>query len=107
MRRERRQNIRVEWHSPGKIYGGDGDLLAHCVIKDLSNGGAKITGIAVRKIPEEFMLRIARSAVGMRKCHVLWKSATTIGVEFVDRLPRAHERRSARAEAEGSRQVHA
>ena len=49
MSRERRQNIRVEWHSPGKIYDGDGDLLSHCIIKDLSNGGAKITGINVAK----------------------------------------------------------
>jgi hypothetical protein len=107
MSRERRQNIRVEWHSPGKIYGGDGDLLSHCIIKDLSNGGAKITGINVRKIPDEFMLRIARGAVGLRKCRVLWRNATTIGIEFVDRLPRAHERHSTRAEAEQLRQVNA
>jgi hypothetical protein len=105
MRRERRQNIRVEWHSPGKIQDPDGDLLSHCIIKDLSNGGAKITSVDVRKIPDEFMLRIARGAVGLRKCHVLWKSATTIGVEFVD--ARAHERCSHRAEAEPSRQVYA
>ncbi len=107
MRRERRRNIRVEWHSPGKIYDGEGDLLGECVIKDLSNGGAKITGIAVRKVPGEFMLRIARGAVGMRRCHVLWKSATTMGVAFVDKLPRAHVSRSSGADAEPTRQVHA
>ena len=55
----------------------------------LSNGGAKVTGIAVGKIPDEFLLRIARGAVGMRKCRALWRNATTIGVEFVDRLPHA------------------
>jgi hypothetical protein len=107
MSRERRRNIRVEWHSPGKIYDGGGDLLARCVIKDLSNGGAKVTGVAVGEIPDEFVLRIARGAVGMRKCRALWRNATTIGVEFVDRLPHAHERRSARAQTEVSRQVHA
>ncbi|MBV8770607.1 MAG: PilZ domain-containing protein [Hyphomicrobiales bacterium] len=107
MRRERRQNIRVEWHSPGKIYDCDGDLLGRCVIKDFSNGGAKVTGIAVGRIPDRFMLRIARGAVGMRKCHVLWRSATTVGVEFADGLPHANRRSSARLQADASRHVHA
>ncbi|MBV8963016.1 MAG: PilZ domain-containing protein [Hyphomicrobiales bacterium] len=107
MRRERRKNIRVEWHSPGKIYDCDGALLSRCVIKDFSNGGAKVTGVAVGRIPEKFILRIARGAIGMRKCHVLWRSATTLGVEFADSLPRARQRGSVRAEAEASRQIHA
>ena len=107
MSRERRRNIRVEWHSPGKIYDGDGDLLTRCVIKDLSNGGAKVTGVAVGEIPDEFLLRIARGAVGTRKCRALWRNATTIGVEFVDSLSRAHARRPARSGAEAPRQVHA
>ena len=82
-------------------------MLARCVIKDLSNGGAKVTGVAVGEIPDEFMLRIARGAVGMRKCRALWRNATTIGVEFVDRLSRGNERRPARSGAEAPRQVHA
>ena len=107
MRRERRKNIRVEWHSPGKIYDCDGDLLSRCVIKDFSNGGAKVTGVAVGRIPDQFMLRIARGAVGMRRCRVLWRSATTLGVAFADSLPGVRERGSTRVEAEASRQIHA
>ena len=107
MARERRQNIRVEWHSPGKIYNCKGDLLAGCVINDFSNGGAKITGVAVDRIPDEFMLRIARGPIGKRKCHVLWRNATTIGVEFVDNLPRTRSRRSVRSKDEVYEQVHA
>ncbi|MBV8429363.1 MAG: PilZ domain-containing protein [Hyphomicrobiales bacterium] len=107
MRRDRRRNIRVEWHSPGKIYDGNGDLLSQCLIKDLSNGGAKITGVVVGKIPNEFTLRIARGAIGLRKCHVLWKNATTIGIEFIDGVQQGHQRRSVLAQAEARRQVHA
>ena len=107
MMRERRHNIRVEWHSPGKIYDCDGELLSRCVINDLSNGGAKITGVAVRDIPDQFVLRITRGRIGTRKCHVLWRNAKTIGIEFVDSLPRAHKANAPRAETSVTRQVHA
>jgi PilZ domain len=107
MIRERRHNIRVEWHSPGKIYDGDGDWRCRCTINDLSNGGAKITGVTVSEIPDQFMLRIARGPTGTRKCRVLWRSADTLGVEFVDSLARADQRSSGRAERAMTRQAHA
>jgi hypothetical protein len=106
MIRERRHNIRVEWHSPGKIYDCDGDLRCRCVINDLSNGGAKITGVTVSEIPDQFMLRIARGPGGTRKCHVLWRSAKTLGVEFVDSLTRADQPRPGRVEKMTTRQAH-
>jgi hypothetical protein len=86
MARERRKNFRVEWNSSASIYDCDGNWGHSCVVKDLSNGGAKITAVPVSDVPDQFMLRIARGSRGTRKCHVLWRSPDALGVEFTDRF---------------------
>ena len=84
MARERRKNFRVEWNSEASIYDFDGDWTYACVVKDFSNGGAKITGVPVHDLPDRFMLRFLRGPNGARGCHVLWRSPDTLGVEFTD-----------------------
>src|SRR6185437_10553294 len=84
MARERRKSFRVEWHSAGKIYDPDGDWSYACIVKDFSNGGAKITAVPVSDVPDRFMLRFVRGPRGARACHVLWRSLDTLGVEFTD-----------------------
>jgi len=86
MSRERRKNFRVEWNSPATIYDTEKQMIYPCVLKDFSNGGAKISATSVADIPDEFTLRIASGRAGMRKCRVLWRTARTLGVEFADRL---------------------
>jgi hypothetical protein len=83
---ERRKNFRVEWNSSASIYDCEGNWEYSCVVKDLSNGGAKITAIPVSDIPDQFMLRIVRGPRGRRKCHVLWRTADALGVEFMDQV---------------------
>lgn len=94
---ERRKNFRVEWNSPALIFGYNADWGQPCVVKDLSNGGAKITAVVVGEIPDQFILRIVRGSRGTRKCRVLWRSTDTIGVAFTDRLvaSEAHSKRTA------------
>jgi hypothetical protein len=84
MARERRKNFRVEWNSEASIYDLDGDWSYACVVKDFSNGGAKIAGVPVKDLPERFMLRFLRGPSGARRCRVLWRSVDTLGVEFTD-----------------------
>ena len=43
MRSERRQNLRVEWKSSAAFYDDEGRRHP-CVVSNLSNGGAMITG---------------------------------------------------------------
>jgi PilZ domain len=83
---ERRKNFRVEWNSSAKIYDCDGKWELACVVKDLSNGGAKITTAPVGDIPDEFMLRFIRGVRGKRKCKVLWRTRDALGVEFTDQI---------------------
>jgi hypothetical protein len=84
MRRERRKNFRVEWHSPATIYELDGEMPRPCILADFSNGGAKITGIVASTIPDEFMLRMGRGESRVHRCHVVWRTNDTVGVQFTD-----------------------
>jgi PilZ domain len=86
MSRDRRKNFRVEWNSPATIYDTEKQMIYPCVLKDFSNGGAKISTTSVGDIPDEFTLRIASGRAGTRKCRVLWRTARALGVEFADRL---------------------
>jgi hypothetical protein len=100
MRRERRKSFRVEWHSPATIY--DRELARPCIVSNFSNGGAKITGMGVASIPDEFALRITSHDSRIRKCRVLWRSDDTLRVEFTDSVTSAKKpavRNSAREPA--------
>ena len=84
MLRDRRKNFRVEWNSPGTIYSREGGSGYHCIVKDLSNGGVKISGVAVADVPDQFTLHIAGDSK-TRECEVLWRKADSLGVKFTDR----------------------
>jgi hypothetical protein len=83
MSHERRKNFRIEWNSPGTIYNREDDPGYHCIVKDLSNGGVKISDVAVGKVPDQFSLRIAGDSKA-RKCQVIWRKADSLGVKFTD-----------------------
>lgn len=90
MVQERRKSFRVDWNAAALVYDCEGEWGYPCVIKDLSSGGAKITGVVIKSLPDEFMLRISR-ARGSRKCRVLWRDADKLGVEFVEHFATADE----------------
>lgn len=83
--RERRENFRVEWNSPGKIYDCDGRFARPCIVSNFSNGGAKVAGVEPGTVPDEFILRISPHSRAHR-CHVTWRSKDGLGVEFVDKV---------------------
>ena len=89
MTRERRKHFRVEWNSPATIYNLDRHLERPCILSDFSNGGAKITGVRVSTIPDEFLLRFSHGHVRTRKCRVIWRTDDTLGIEFTDPIKRA------------------
>jgi hypothetical protein len=84
MRRERRKNFRVEWHSAATLYDLDREMPRPCILADFSNGGAKITGIVADTIPDEFMLRMGHGERRLRRCRVVWREDDTVGVQFTD-----------------------
>jgi PilZ domain len=81
--RERRNNFRVEWNSPAKIYDCNGRFAVSCIVSNFSNGGAKIAGVEPSSIPDEFILRISPHSPA-RRCRVTRRSKDGLGVEFAD-----------------------
>jgi hypothetical protein len=97
MRRDRRNNFRVEWRSPATLY--DGALARPCILSNFSNGGAKITGVRATTIPDEFGLRITPRR-RIHTCRVIWRTDDALGVEFTDPPAGTAARRAAPQERE-------
>ena len=88
MRRERRKNFRVEWNFPATIYDLERNLARTCILSNVSNGGAEITGVLARTVPDEFMLQITQADV--RKSRVVWRTDNALGVKFIKRVAPNH-----------------
>jgi hypothetical protein len=59
--------------------GGRGRM--DCVIRNLSDGGAKLEVGAVRGIPDQFELLVANHRP--QRCQVAWRALREIGVQFL------------------------
>jgi hypothetical protein len=81
--RDRRKTFRIEWNSPAKMYVCDGRFARECIVSNFSNGGAKIVGVEVATVPDEFMLCITPHSRPHR-CRVAWRSKDSLGVAFAD-----------------------
>ena len=53
-----------------------------CLISDVSQTGARIDVGNPNDLPDEFMLFMTRNASMRRKCQVMWRDGTRIGVHF-------------------------
>ena len=100
--RERRKHFRVEWNSPATIYYLNGRVTRRCIVRNFSNGGAKIVGMATT-MPDEFLLCITPGHGRTHKCRVLWRSDDAIRVQFTDRIASVEES-SVRKQLVGARQ---
>jgi len=81
--RERRKTFRVEWNSLAMMYDCDGRFVRACIVSNFSNGGAKITGINIAAVADEFMVRITPHS-RLHRCRVLWRSKDSLGAAFAD-----------------------
>jgi len=83
MSRELRKTPRVEWHSVATLYDQKGRRARPCIVANFSNGGAKIVGVDVQTIENNFQLRLSPHG-RVRKCTVVWRNTRALGVEFTD-----------------------
>lgn len=65
---------------------GDGSPVVECVLRDISDTGAKLLCTAPKELPDQFVLRLSMDGRVARKCRVAWKSGNEIGVAFVARF---------------------
>ena len=81
---ERRKSFRVEWgNSAGKVDLGDDRPPRKCIVSNLSDGGAKISGVTAA-LPDEFRLTLVFDKKQTFPCRVRWRADNEVGVSFTD-----------------------
>ena len=85
MKSDRRENFRIEWKSPASVDLGADRERINCVVKNLSNGGARIA--CSQTLPDDFILRVTPGRGRPRVCRVAWRRGDEVGVQFIDTLP--------------------
>ena len=64
----------------GKILFNDGHSTIDCIVRDLSETGARLRVESVIGVPDHFELRASDGRSW--HCHVRWRAMTECGVEF-------------------------
>lgn len=77
-RRERRQAL----SHVAAIASTEGALVTACAVRDISLSGARLEVEPGHEIPDEFVLLLSRNGRARRRCTVMWRSDTEIGVRF-------------------------
>ena len=65
------------------IDGDDSQSFAHCVMTDISDGGAKLLFSPDIQIPDTFMLDLGGADQARCQCQVVWRGTREAGVRFV------------------------
>ena len=93
MHENKRKSIRRPLSYPGRIDTGDGSPPRECLLNDASEDGAQIAVAAPQELPENFTLILGFDGTARRRCHVMLRSETRIGVKFI-RDPKQAETKS-------------
>jgi hypothetical protein len=78
---ERRKIVRRKALKGGRIVFHDGHSTLSCVIRNLSDTGARLQIANVVGVPAEFALHFDDGSLP-RQCVVIWEKGSTLGVEF-------------------------
>jgi hypothetical protein len=79
---ERRRSVRHRTLKGGRILFDGGSSSRDCVIRDISDGGAKLCFPSVVGIPSELLLAFDDGRPS-RECFSKWRRPTAMGVEFL------------------------
>lgn len=80
---DRRGSLRGRTLLKGRIEFGHKRANLDCVLRDLSEGGARLLVSESVPLPEEFDLHLAHLA-RTRRAQVRWRGGTSVGVQFLD-----------------------
>ena len=82
LRLEKRLSPRRNTMIVATVVFDGGRTRLDCVIRDLSEGGAKLQVATVKGIPQSFDLIAPRHRP--HHCRVIWRALKEMGVQFVD-----------------------
>ena len=83
MEQERRDVPRTRALKAGRAILAGGHSTFDCMVRNLSQAGAKVQFESTVDIPADFQLRFEDGTT--HGCHVRWRTARELGVEFTDR----------------------
>ncbi len=78
----RRQAKRTRMLKSGQIVYNNASCVIECVLKDISDSGARLEVPDMFECPPEVTLRILHGPT--HRCSVRWQNGKSIGVEFLD-----------------------
>ena len=81
-RAEVRKKPRQPFHYAAKIFTDGATPPQKCTIADVSQTGARIVLDSDSQLPDRFILVLSRSGATRRRCRVVWRNGTTVGVAF-------------------------
>lgn len=85
MVREERKSKRIKRNDPAELLSLADSHIIECIIKDISEGGARLEIAVPEVVPDFFKLKINKSLV-LPRCAVRWRSGNEVGVEFYRRI---------------------
>jgi hypothetical protein len=80
---DRRLQMRVPARYYAYLHAATGAVLSECLVKDISETGARIILPMAVNLPKQIMLRITGEVTPM-SASVVWQMGTKCGLEFDD-----------------------
>lgn len=80
---EKRKNIRRSITYPAFIELGSGAPARECTLCDASQQGAQLAVADPATVPNEFILALSSDGAARRRCRVIWRTESSVGVEFL------------------------
>jgi hypothetical protein len=80
---EKRKSLRRSVTYPAFVDLGDGSPPRECMLCDASQDGAQLAVADPNSLPNEFILALSFDGAARRRCRVIRRTETEIGVEFL------------------------
>ena len=74
--------VRQRTLKKGVVSYGDGYLTVECLVRDMSNGGAKLKLVNGVPVPNRFQLLVPSDGISV-DCEVRWRESNQLGITFV------------------------
>jgi hypothetical protein len=81
--KEQRRSKRHYVYNGARLANADGSLFGTCRMIDVSRTGARIETKEALTLPDHVVLLLSHNGALRRQCLIVWRSANSIGVEFV------------------------
>jgi hypothetical protein len=91
---EKRKNLGRVITYPAYIDVGDGSPLRPCTLCEPSEKGARLILAEPNGVPDEFILALSSDGAARRKCRVISRNETQVGVEFLKDIKKDNPPRS-------------